>query len=169
MDERRKDHVDVIVEQWKRERPELDTAALALFGRLFRAVHLADEVLSAGLSGYALPRGGFDILAALRRAGAPYELNPTELMRATLVSSGGMTKQLDRLVEAGMVERRPDPADRRGTRVRLTERGRATIDAAIETHIANEEQLLASLGSEARRGLDDQLRTLLGRLEGAQA
>jgi len=165
MAKRRKDHVDAIVEQWAQERPDLDTAALALFGRLFRAVQLADEALSRGLRGYELPRGGFDILAALRRAGVPYELNPTELMGATLVSSGGMTKQLDRLAQAGMVERRPDPADRRGTRVRLTQRGKATIDEAIETHIGNEGRLLASLSSEERARLDRLLRTLLDGLE----
>ncbi len=169
MASRRKDHVDGIVEQWARERPELDTAALALLGRLFRAVHLADEELSEGLSGYALPRGGFDILAALRRAGQPYELNPTELTRATLVTSGGMTKQLDRLAQVGLVERRPDPRDRRGTRVRLTERGKSMIDAAIETHIANEEKLLERLSAAQRRLLDDLLRTLLLGLERAGA
>lgn len=165
MDTNARDHVEVIRDQWQRERPELDTAALGLFGRLFRCTRLADDRLSEGLAGHALQRGWFDILAALRRAGAPYELNPTELMRATLLSSGGTTKRLDRMVEADLVERRPDPDDRRGTRVRLTARGRATIDRALEAHIAHEEDLLASLSPAQRKALDDLLRRLLVELE----
>lgn len=165
MDTNAKDHIDVIREQWRRERPELDTAALGLFGRLFRCARLADDALSGGLAGHELQRGWFDILAALRRAGPPYELNPTELMRATLLSSGGTTKRLDRMVEAGLVERRPDPEDRRGTRVRLTERGRTAIDRAVEEHVANEEHLLEGLSRADQRALDDLLRSLLAELE----
>ncbi len=165
MDTHAKDHVDVIRQQWHKERPELDTEALGLFGRLFRCVRLADDALAEALAGHALQRGWFDILAALRRAGAPYEMNPTELMRATLLSSGGTTKRLDRMAEAGLVERRPDPEDRRGTRVRLTAHGRTVIDRAVEVHIANEERLLSGLGVAKRRALDDLLRRLLMRLE----
>jgi DNA-binding MarR family transcriptional regulator len=162
---RSRDHVDEIVGQWRRERPDLDVAPLGLWGRLFRVVDLADEALGPEFARHGLQPGWFDLLAALRRAGPPYELNPTELMRATLVSSGGITKRLDRLEDAGLVERRPDPADRRGTRVRLTRRGRAVIDRAIETHVANEERLLSSLGAGDRRALDELLRTLLSDLE----
>jgi len=114
---------------------------------------------------YEIQPGWFDLLAALRRSGPPYELNPTELMRATLLSSGGMTKRLDRLADAGLVMRRPDPADRRGTLVRLTRRGKALIDRALETHIANEEQLLAKLSRAERRQLDKLLRKILEELE----
>lgn len=165
MDTNAKDHIDVIREQWHRERPELNTEALGLFGRLFRCVRLADDALAEGLAGHDLQRGWFDILAALRRSGPPYELNPTELMRATLLSSGGTTKRLDRMAEAGLVERRPDPEDRRGTRVRLTARGRAVIDEAVDVHIANEERLLAGLAPARRRALDNLLRMLLSGLE----
>jgi DNA-binding MarR family transcriptional regulator len=101
----------------------------------------------------------------LRRAGEPYELNPTQLMHATLLSSGGMTKRVDRLLEAGLVRRRPDPKDRRGTLVRLTRRGKAVVDRAVETHIANEERILRSLGAVGQRALDRQLRTLPSSLE----
>ena len=160
-----KDHIDLIREQWRRERPELDTEALGAFGRLFRCARLADDALAKGLAGHGLQRGWFDILAALRRAGAPYELNPTELMRATLLSSGGTTKRLDRMVEARLVERRPDPEDRRGTRVRLTTKGRAAIDRAVEVHLANEQRLMAGLSPAKRRALDELLRALLKVLE----
>jgi len=166
MDESAKDHIDRIREQWRLERPGLDTEALGLFGRLFRCARLAHAALAEGLRGHDLQRGWFDILAALRRAGAPYELNPTGLMRATLLSSGGTTKRLDRLAEAGLVERRPDPSDRRGTLVRLTERGRSAIDAALDVHVANEERLLAGLTPAERQTLDGLLRRLLVGLEG---
>ena len=159
------DHVDEIVAQWRRERRDLDFAPLALIGRLLRVTHLVDEELRRGVAPYGLQPGWLDILAALRRAGTPAELNPTGLMRSTLLSSGGMTKRLDRLEEAGLVERRPDPADRRGTLVRLTRRGRGVIDRALEAHLANEERLLASLSASDRRALDGALRKLLSELE----
>jgi DNA-binding MarR family transcriptional regulator len=157
--------VDEILAQWHRERPDLDAAALGLYGRLFRAVQLSQNVLTEGLSAYELQRGWFDLLAALRRAGAPYELNPTQLMRATLLSSSGMTKRLDRMEDAGLIRRRPDPDDRRGTLVRLTRRGQSVADKAVETHIANEERLLDALTAAERRTLDGLLKKLLLQLE----
>jgi DNA-binding MarR family transcriptional regulator len=162
---RRRDHVDEILGQWRRERPGMDVAPLGLMGRLLRAAHLADAALAGGLADYGLKPGWFDLMAALRRDGVPYELNPTQLMRATMLSSGGMTKRLDRMADAGIVDRRPDPDDRRGTLVRLTPQGVATIDAAIETHIANEDRALRALNASERRTLDGLLRTLLGDLE----
>jgi DNA-binding MarR family transcriptional regulator len=161
----RGDHIDRILDQWRRERPELDTAALGLLGRLFRTARLADAILAEGLAKHDLQSGWFDLLAALRRAGTPYELNPTDLMRTTMLSSGGMTKRLDRLAEAGLVERRPDPADRRGTVVRLTRRGKTAIDKALETHLTNEQRLLRSLTPQQRSRLDSLLRALLADLE----
>jgi DNA-binding MarR family transcriptional regulator len=86
-------------------------------------------------------------------------------MRATMLSSGGMTKRLDRLAEAGLVERRPDPADRRGILVRLTPHGKSVADRALENHVANEERLVRSLSPAERRALDDLLRKLLAELE----
>jgi DNA-binding MarR family transcriptional regulator len=159
------DHVDQMVEGWRRERPDLDVAALALLARLFRAAHLADAVLGEQLAAHGLQPGWFDLLAALRRAGKPYALTPTQLMRTTMLSSGGMTKRLDRLADAGLVERGPDPNDRRGTLVRLTGRGKTTIDTLLPVHLTNERQLLASLSSVQRRTLDKLLRSLLAGLE----
>jgi DNA-binding MarR family transcriptional regulator len=159
------DHVDRIVEQWHAERPDLDVAPLALVGRLIRVSQLLNERLGAELAEFQLQPGWFDLLAALRRSGPPYELNPGELMKTTMLSSGGMTKRLDRLVEAGLVERRPDPDDRRGTRVRLTRRGKAVFDRALEAHLENEERALGSLERAHRRELDRLLRRLLEELE----
>jgi len=159
------DRLDEIEEAWRRERPDVDVTPLVLVGRLFRAVQLADVQLAAGLSAFDLQPGWFDLLAALRRAGKPYQLKPTELSRATMLSSAGMTKRLDRMAAAGLVERRPDPNDRRGTLVRLTARGRRTIDAALSAHVANESRLLAGLTRQDRRSLDAVLRKLLAGLE----
>lgn len=159
------DHVDRIVEQWHAERPDLDVAPLALVGRLIRVSHLLSERLGHELAEFELQPGWFDLLAALRRSGAPYELNPGELMETTMLSSGGMTKRLDRLVEAGLVERRPDPDDRRGTRVRLTRRGKAVFDRALKAHLRNEERALGSLKRADRLELDRLLRRLLEDLE----
>jgi len=161
--------VDEILAQWHRERPDLDVAALGLYGRLFRVVHLSEDVLSEGLAPHGLQRGWFDLLVALRRSGAPYELNPSHLMRATMLSSSGMTKRLDRMEEAGLIERRPDPNDRRGTLVRLTRRGRSVADKAVETHVSNEERLLGPLTAAERRSLDGLLKKLLVPLEQAQS
>ena len=159
------DHVDGIVESWRRERPDLDVASLALLARLFRTVHLADTALAQQLAGHGLDRGWFDVLAALRRAGSPYALNPTQLMRTMMLSSGGMTKRLDRLAEAGLIERVADPNDRRGTLVKLTRRGKITIDRLLPIHLSNEEKLLAPLSPKQQRTLDELLRALLANLE----
>jgi len=97
------DHLDRIAAQWRRERPDLDVEPLAILGRLLRVAQLADRTLAAQLSAFDLQPGWFDLLAALRRSGEPYALNPTELMSATMLTSGGVTKRLDRLAEAGLV------------------------------------------------------------------
>jgi DNA-binding MarR family transcriptional regulator len=159
------DHMDAIEQAWRRERPDVEVGPLVLLGRLFRVTELADARLARALGERNLQRGWFDLLAALRRSGPPYELRPGELMRATMLSSAGMTKRLDRLVEAGLLERRPDPGDRRGTLVRLTAAGRRAIDAALPVHVANEELLLAPLSERERKTLDRLLRKLLRPLE----
>jgi DNA-binding MarR family transcriptional regulator len=159
------DHVDRIAAEWRRERPDLDVGPLEIFARLFRAAHLADRALAETTAERGLQPGWFDLLAALRRSGAPFELNPTQLMRSTMLTSGGMTKRLDRLAEAGLVERRADPTDRRGTLVGLTARGEQLVDELVEIHVANEERLLSALSAAERRELDDALRRLLAGLE----
>ncbi len=159
--------MDAILTQWRRERPDVDVTALGIMGRLFRAAQLTDAALAGGIARHELQPGWFDLLAALRRAGRPFELNPTQLMAATMLSSGGMTKRLDRLEGAGLVERRPDPSDRRGTLVRLTKKGQETVDAALVTHVGNEERLLQALSASERRTLDGLLRKLLLELEAA--
>ncbi|MGH7583102.1 MAG: MarR family winged helix-turn-helix transcriptional regulator [Gemmatimonadales bacterium] len=154
------DPIDDILRQWRRERPDLDLRALGLMGRLFRVVQLAEARLAPPLRALGLEAGWFDVLAALRRTPAPHELNPTELLRTVLLTSGGMTKRLDRLLDAGLIERRADPDDRRGTLVRLSRKGKALIDKAVAMHGENEAQILAALTAAERRELDRLLRKL---------
>jgi len=159
------DHLDEILAQWRRERPDLDAEPLGVVGRIFRATALADASLTPPLAKLGLQGGWLDILAALRRSGSPYQLNPTALVHATMVTSGGITKRLDRLAEAGFVERRPDPGDRRGTLVRLTPKGKRIVDRAMPKHLANMDRLLRSLRPEQRLALEELLRTLLNDLD----
>jgi DNA-binding MarR family transcriptional regulator len=161
------DHVDGILAQWRRERPDLDASPIGVFGRLSRAERLTDAVLAEGIAEHGLQPGWFDLLAALRRQGSPYELNPTQLTRATLLSSGGTTKRLDRLAEGGLIERRADPDERRGIVVRLTRRGKGVIDRALATHLENERRLLRVFTREERRSFEGLLGILLDGLEGA--
>jgi DNA-binding MarR family transcriptional regulator len=155
------DRIDRILAQWSRERPDLETRAMGLVGRIQRAAaalrpRLDDTHERSGLQGES-----FDVLASLRRSGRPYQLSPTQLYREMMLTSGAMTNRVDRLEEAGLVSRRPDPHDRRGTLVRLTAKGKALIDAATTEHVANEERLLAGLSAREQLQLADLLRKLL--------
>lgn len=155
------DRIDRILAQWKRERPDLNTRAMGLVGRIQRAAAALRPRLddTHGLSG--LQGESFDVLASLRRSGRPYQLSPTQLYREMMLTSGAMTNRIDRLENAGLVSRRPDPQDRRGTLVRLTAKGKALVDAATSGHVANEERLLAVLSEREQLQLADLLRKLL--------
>ncbi|MGC2634929.1 MAG: MarR family transcriptional regulator [Candidatus Cybelea sp.] len=155
------DRIDRILAQWNRERPDLDTRAMGLVGRIQRAAGALRPRLddTHGLSGLA--GESFDVLASLRRSGRPYQLSPTQLYREMMLTSGAMTNRIDRLEDAGLVSRRPDPQDRRGTLVRLTAKGKALIDAATTEHVVNEERLLAALSAREQLQLGELLRKLL--------
>ncbi|MER9232586.1 MarR family transcriptional regulator [Mesorhizobium sp. M0622] len=134
------------IEQWKKERPDLDVSPMAVLGRLNEAASLiARERLAPLFARYGLQSGEFDVLATLRRSGSPYALTPTALYEATMVTSGAMTNRLDRLEKSGLILRGPHPNDRRGIVVQLTEKGLALIDEAIAAHVANEHQILSGL------------------------
>ena len=147
------DAVDKILEQWQRERPDLDASPMGVIGRLSRLSQHIDHAIQAALAPLGVTSGEFDVLATLRRAGAPYQLNPTLLYQALMLSSGAITNRLDRLEQAGYVCRLPDPQDRRGTLVQLTEEGVQLIDRAVEIHIQNEQRLLADLSADEREKL----------------
>ena len=155
------DTVDRILAQWARERPDLDCSPMGIIGRisqLQREVNLAQRSTFAR---HGLDVPSFDVLAALRRAGSPYELSPGRLLRETLVTSGTMTNRVDRLAARGLVERLPDPHDRRGVLVRLTAEGKATVDHAFEQLLEAERTFLAGLPERDRTRLAGLLRTLL--------
>ena len=155
------DAVDSIEAQWRRERPDLDPSPMAVIGRITRLASLLDRELDTAFADYGLAGCDFDVLATLRRSGAPYRLTPTELSRSTMVTTGGMTKRLDRLEANGLIRRDPDPSDRRGKLIALTDEGRELIDRAVEGHLANEERLLACLSPPDRKRLADLLRGML--------
>ncbi|MDR3436590.1 MarR family transcriptional regulator [Telmatospirillum sp.] len=148
-------------EQWARERPDLDTGPMVLLGRLGEAALLiARDRLNPLFAEFGLQPGEFDVLATLRRSGTPYALTPTALYEAAMISSGSMTNRIDRLENAGLVERRSNPADKRGTLVALTTNGLALIDRAVEAHIANQQSIISGLDDQER----GQLAALLGKL-----
>ena len=159
------DHVDRILEQWNRERPDLDVAPMGLLGRIARLrTHLAREVEQT-LATHGLNSATFDVLATLRRSGPPYALSPGDLLATTMVSSGTMTNRLDQLEKAGLVARTHNPEDRRSVIIALTDKGRAVVDEAVTAHVANQHRLVETLSSEERKQLDGLLRTFLGRFE----
>ncbi|MGK2946992.1 MAG: MarR family winged helix-turn-helix transcriptional regulator [Acidimicrobiales bacterium] len=155
------DAVDAIVDQWRRERPDLDPSAKEVTGRIVRLAGLFQAAYAEAFAPLDISEADYGILAPLRRAGAPYALTPTELARQKMMTSGGMTAAIDRLVRKGLVIRNPNPADRRGSLVRLTDEGLATIDEAMELHTAVEQQLTSGVTAEERNELARRLRGLL--------
>ena len=160
-----RDEVDRLVEAWRRERPDLDTAPMAVLSRVTRLARHLDRARRSAFAEHRLEPWEFDVLAALRREGPPYELSPGRLLASTMVTSGTMTARVDKLVHRGLVSRRPDPLDRRGVLVRLTGPGRTAVDAAMEGLLAREEELLAALGTAERAELAGLLRRVVAPLD----
>lgn len=154
------DAVDRILEQWASERPDLDASPMAVLGRVMRLARELDEPLQRVFRSSGLGPGEFDLLASLRRAGDPFRLTPGALVEAMMVTSGAVTKRVDRLERPGLVTREPDPSDRRGVLVGLTAEGRRLVDHVVEEHVANEERLLAGLSPREREQLAGLLRKL---------
>lgn len=155
------DEVDRLIAAWHRERPELDVSPMGVLSRVSRLARHLDRARRQAFADHDLETWEFDVLSSLRRAGDPYELSPGALLRETLVTSGTMTNRVDRLAARGLVERRPEPSDRRGVRVRLTARGRTQVDAALDGLLHRERTLLANLSEEDSASLADLLRTLV--------
>jgi DNA-binding MarR family transcriptional regulator len=154
------DGVDAILEQWRRERPDLDPSPIGVVGRISRLARELEQRLEPVYRAHGMEAGWHDVLATLRRTGAPYRLRPTDLTNALMLTSSGTTKRLDRLEQAGLIARDPDPEDRRGTLITLTAAGRALIDGTTGDHLENERRLLSVL-TEAEQGrLADLLRKL---------
>lgn len=154
------DHVDEILRQWRSERPELDTSSMGLIGRLSRVSAQFATEMDKTFRVFGLNAAGFDVLATLRRSGAPFALSPGDLIAATMVTSGTMTNRIDRLSEADLVERIKNPEDSRSALVRLTPRGRDLIDKAVEAHVETQQRLLEPLDARDRQDLVKLLRKL---------
>ena len=159
------DDVDRIVAAWRRERPDLDVAPLEVLSRVSRLARRLDLARGSAFAEHGLEGWEFDVLSALRRAGHPYELSPGQLVQETLVTSGTMTNRVDRLERRDLVERHPDPHDRRGVLVRLTAAGRRTVDNAMADLLDRERTLLGQLDEPGREALAGQLRRLLSSFE----
>lgn len=155
------DPVDKILAQWQRERPDLDVSPMGIIGRMTRLTKHLERAIQETFSEFDLTVGGFDVLAALRRSGQPYQLSPTELFNTLMLSSGTMTHRVDRLEQAELVKRIPDPSDRRGTLIELTEQGFNVIEKAVEAHVVNEHRVLSVLKASEREALTQLLRKLL--------
>ncbi|HET8953990.1 MAG TPA: MarR family transcriptional regulator [Solirubrobacteraceae bacterium] len=154
------DGVDAIIEQWRRERPELDHAPIGIVGRVSRLAREIEARLEPVYRDHGLEPGWHDVLATLRRTGPPYQLRPSDFTGSLMLTSSGTTKRLDRLERAGLIERAPDPGDRRGVLITLTDAGHELIDRVTEAHMANEARLLAGLSPAER----DRLAALLRKL-----
>ncbi|WP_411069416.1 MarR family winged helix-turn-helix transcriptional regulator [Streptomyces sp. cmx-4-25] len=156
------DPVDAITDQWAAVRPDLDTVPMAVFGRIFRLADAMGDRVGKAYAPHGMARGEFDVLATLRRSGKPYTLSPRELSATLMITTGGMTGRLDRLERAGLLSRSPDPNDRRGLRVTLSERGRELVDLAVVDGLAEQRAALeAALDAEEAERLAGLLRKLL--------
>ena len=160
------DAVDRIVAQWARERPELATQPMAVFGRIYRIARLVGDRQEAVYATFGINRGEFDVLATLRRSGEPFQLSPTDLCASLMLTSGGMTGRLDRLERNGLITRSADPTDRRRLVITLTERGRDLVDQAVVAGLEAQHEVLDRLPEASRTQLADLLRDLLAAASG---
>jgi len=160
-----RDEVDDLVAAWHAERPDLDVKPLQVLSRVSRLARHLDRARRTAFADHGLEPWEFDVLAALRRQGPPYELSPGALLRTTLVTSGTMTNRVDRLEQAGLVRRRRDPEDKRGMLVTLTAAGQTRVDAALADLLESEQALLAGLPEDSRQTLAGLLRILLAPLD----
>jgi DNA-binding MarR family transcriptional regulator len=156
-----RDEVDDLVAAWRAQRPDLDVEPLQVLSRITRLARHLDIARRGAFADHGLESWEFDVLSALRRQGPPFQLTPGALLRATLVTSGTMTNRIDRLAAADLLRREPDPSDKRGVLVTLTDRGLARVDGALADLLCRERALLAGLDTRERRHLADLMRILL--------
>lgn len=155
------DLVDELLDRWRDARPDLDPSPLGVVGRVIVLAKYLERSVEAALAKHHLTLGQFDILATLRRVGKKGELTPTQLLQSVMLSSGGMTSRLDKLEAAGLIDRGPDPSDRRGVRVALTQKGRKVIDAATATRFREAAESMPPLDAGEQEVLADYLRRWL--------
>ncbi|WP_320778421.1 MarR family winged helix-turn-helix transcriptional regulator [Streptomyces sp. CRN 30] len=161
MEQPSKDPVDAIIDQWAVTRPDLDTTAMEVFGRIYRLSRALGDRMEKAYARHGIARGEFDVLATLRRSGPPHTLSPRQLSATLMLTTGGMTGRLDKLERAGLLRRSPDPHDRRGLRVTLTDEGLRLVDEAVVDGLAVQTEALSHLDEEQAGHLADLLRTLV--------
>jgi DNA-binding MarR family transcriptional regulator len=159
------DEIDRVRRQWRAERPDLDTRPMETIGRILRINFLAGIRMRRLFKRHGIDWGGFDVLATLRRSGSPYRLTPTRLYKELVLTSGAMTHRIDALERIGLAERRPDPADRRGSLIGLTQKGRSLVDRVMDAHLEGEAQMVTPLSNPEQKILARLLRKLLLRME----
>ncbi|MFK0253506.1 MarR family winged helix-turn-helix transcriptional regulator [Streptomyces sp. NPDC090445] len=162
--EANKDAVDAIIDQWAAVRPDLETAPMELFGRIYRIARAMGDAMEQAYGRHGLSRGEFDVVGTLRRSGAPYTLSPRQLSATLMLTTGGMTGRLDKLEKAGLLCRKPDPHDRRGLQVVITDRGLALVDEAVTAGVEVQRAALTGLTEEEVGVLSGLLRKLLAGL-----
>ena len=163
-----RDEVDDLVAAWRAQRPDLDVEPMQVLSRISRLARHLDIARRGAFAEHELESWEFDVLSALRRQGPPFQLTPGALLRATLVTSGTMTNRIDRLTASGLVRREPDPRDKRGVLVTLTDQGQERVDAALAGLLRRERALLAGLDDGERRHLADLMRILLVPFDAAE-
>ncbi|WP_329385499.1 MarR family transcriptional regulator [Streptomyces sp. NBC_01351] len=164
MTEAKKDAVDAITAQWHVVRPDLNTDPMAVFGRIYRIARTMGDEMERAYARFGISRGEFDVVATLRRSGEPYTLSPRQLSATLMLTTGGMTGRLDKLEKAGLLCRKPDPHDRRGLQVTITDRGLALIDEAVTAGLEVQRTALTGLSEEEVEVLTGLLRKLLAGL-----
>jgi len=155
------DPIDRLIGQWKRERPELDASPMAVVGRILRLAGVLERSVEETLRPFGLSLWQFDVLATLRRTGTPYRLSPTQLMKEVMLSSGAMMNRIDRLEAMGLVQRQPEPNDRRSVQIVLTAKGKRLIDRAIAVRFEEAASTVGALGGRERQSLERSLQKLL--------
>lgn len=160
-----RDHLDHVLEQWQQTRPDLDSQPMAVVGRILRLAGLLEDRANIALKPFGLAIWGFDVLGTLRRQGKPYSLTPTELMQATMLSSGAMTNRIDRLEKLGLVERTPHEHDRRSLLVTLTAKGLRVVDQAAVARFDEARDALQEISGQEQANLARLLRKILNQLE----
>jgi DNA-binding MarR family transcriptional regulator len=163
-----RDAVDHLIDQWKAQRPDLQSDVMGAFGRFGRIWAYATRAVEDTLGRWGLQMGDFDVLATVRRSGPPFTMAPSQLTHWLMLSPSGITSRLDRLEKLGLIERRPSEEDRRSLLIVLTTKGRKVVDEAVEAHVANQTRLLSPLSATERKTLDQILRTLLSSFEPPQ-
>ncbi|MFD9562237.1 MarR family winged helix-turn-helix transcriptional regulator [Streptomyces sp. NPDC059994] len=155
------DPVDAITAQWAEVRPDLDTVPMAVYGRVYRISRAMGDRIEKEYKRFGISRGEFDVLATLRRSGEPYTLSPRQLSATLMLTTGGMTGRLDKLENAGLLSRSPDPNDRRGLRVTLSDKGREIVDESVTAGLEMQHEVLDGVLDAAEA---EQLNALLRKL-----